>query len=99
MVEPIDTSEQSAFFMAEDLDGLETSAATTSTTTTTTREETKNVSKKQKDKDSKKLKNKTKQAITVLCKAEDTPYEELFCQGTATPAMFVAHFGNGDEAD
>ena len=92
MVEPIDDSEQSAFFMPEELDSIDNSTTATSTTT-------KNVSKKQKDRDSKKLKNKTKQAITVLCKAEDTPYEELFCQGEAMPAMFVAHFGNGDEAD
>ena len=74
------------------------SAAATSMSTMRVGEESKNVSKKQKDRDSKKLKNKTKQAITVLCKAEDTPYEQLFCQ-EATPAMFVAHFGNGDEAD
>ena len=55
-------------------------------------------SKKQKDRDCKKLKNKTKQAITVLCKAEARPFESLFSQEPTTQ-MFVAHFGNGDEAD
>lgn len=34
----------------------------------------------------------------MLCKAEDLPYEQLFSQ-VQTPQMFVAHFGNGDEAD
>ena len=58
----------------------------------------KKVSKKQQDKDQKKMKNKTKQAITVLCKAEDRPYEELICDGPSKN-MFVTHFGNGDEAD
>ena len=92
MVEVIDNSEQSPFFIPDE------PASVASTSNMRVGEETKNMSKKQKDRDSKKLKNKTKQAITVLCKAEDTPYEELFCQ-EATPAMFVAHFGNGDEAD
>ena len=43
-----------------------------------TEQQAKSKSKKQVDKESKKLKNKTKQAITVLCKAEDLAYEELF---------------------
>ena len=42
------------------------------------------ISKKQKERESKKLKNKTKQAITVMCKAEDAPYETLFCQEPTT---------------
>jgi hypothetical protein len=33
------------------------------------------ISKSQLDRSTKKLKNRTKQAITVLCKAEDLPYE------------------------
>ena len=56
------------------------------------------ISKSQLDRSTKKLKNRTKQAITVLCKAEDLPYEQLFSQEPTTN-MFVAHFGNGDEAD
>ena len=61
-------------------------------------ETTQKVSKKQQDKEQKKLKNKTRQAITVLCKAEDKPFEELVCEGPSKQ-MFVTHFGNGDEAD
>jgi peroxiredoxin len=57
-------------------------------------------SKKQIERESKKLKNKTKQAITVLCKSEDLPFEKLVILGDeATGRMFVTHFGNGDEAD
>ena len=60
--------------------------------------EEKKLSKNQLDRESKKLKNKTKQAVTVLCKAEDLLFEELFSQ-EPTLQMFVAHFGNGDETD
>ena len=44
------------------------------------------------------MKKKMQQAITVLCKAEDKPYEELVCD-TPSRCMFVTHFGNGDESD
>ena len=56
-------------------------------------------SKKQIERESKKLKNKTKQAITVLCKSEDLTFEKLVSLNEATGMMFVTHFGNGDEAD
>jgi hypothetical protein len=61
-------------------------------------------SKKAIERDSKKLKNKTQRAITVLCKSEDEPVEKLIAalgeKGVgATGRLFVTHFGNGDEAD
>ena len=40
-------------------------------------ESSKKMSKNQIEKEAKKLKRKQQQAITVLCKAEDKPYEEL----------------------
>ena len=61
-------------------------------------------SKKSIERESKKLKNKTRQAITVLCKSENAPVEKLIAalgeKGVgATGRLFVTHFGNGDEAD
>ena len=34
----------------------------------------------------------------MLCKAENLPYDQLISK-EPTGKMFVAHFGNGDEAD
>ena len=55
-------------------------------------------SKKQVERDAKKLKNKTKQAVTVLCKAENLPYEKWVTK-ESTRQILVTHFGNGDESD
>ena len=82
--------------------------ATPITSTTKPEEPTepiKGPSKKQIEKEQKKLKNKTKQAITVLCKSEDKPFEQLVVgvpddnKNAATGRLFVTHFGNGDEVD
>ena len=61
-------------------------------------EEVKTISRKQVERETKKLKNKTKQATTVICKAENKPYDQLFST-VPTGLMFVTHFGNGDEDD
>ena len=71
-----------------------------------TKSPTRKNTKNQIERDHKKLKNKTKQAITVLCKSEDKPFDQLFvgvdsksADSLATGRLFVSHFGNGDEAD
>ena len=63
-----------------------------------TSEPSKKLSKNQIEKEAKKLKRKQQQAITVLCKAEDKPYDQLVSD-QPQKCLFVTHFGNGDEAD
>lgn len=66
-------------------------------------EEKKEPSKNQIEKERKKLKNKTRQAITVLCSSQDTTFDKLVSvvgdKGESTGRLFVTHFGNGDEND
>ncbi len=56
------------------------------------------ISKGQLEKEEKKLKRKVQQAISTVCRAEESTFENLVTK-QITGNMLVTHFGNGDEDD